>query len=484
LKTFKTLARAIHRPRNALRPERGSMLIEVMVGALVLAITTTAVLNGLDGAQSFGGRNTARSVAASLAEQDQERMRAMPTSDLVAYVNTPYTRPVTVDGVQYTVTSSAAYAADTGGASTSCSATAKTQTNLRIASSVTSRGTRGPVDLVGLVTPPAGTGFNAGQGRLIVKVVDRNQDGIQGVNVNLAGTASRSEQTNAAGCAIFPFAQAGSYTATISRLGLVGWNGETELTKSLTATAGQTTTYGAYELDQPSRVDAVFDTRVGTTTVDAKARWITVNNSKLSAQRLVVDSGAQNTTVSAEDLYPFLDGYGVYAGQCPLVNNPGGALPNAAPDPGQAATVSPKVRVPSINIRVVNSTSTTSSSAPGQSGYTIVVKPAASDNCANSFPTQTSASRTYGGTTYAGAIPEPGYPYGSYTVCAERQISGNWRRGFADVFPFTTSTSVNETVVNSNANGNTPSWNVAGSIRVYVSPASTPPAAQRGQCPR
>ena len=56
------------------------MLIEVMVGALILAITTTAILSGIDGAQKTGGRNKARSVAAALAEQDQERMRAMPVA--------------------------------------------------------------------------------------------------------------------------------------------------------------------------------------------------------------------------------------------------------------------------------------------------------------------------------------------------------------------------------------------------------------------
>jgi Tfp pilus assembly protein PilV len=481
LKTFKTLARAIHRPRNALRPERGSMLIEVMVGALVLAITTTAVLNGLDGAQSFGGRNTARTVAASLAEQDQERMRAMPSSDLVAYVNTPYTRPVTVDGVQYTVTSSAAYAADTGGASTSCSATAKTQTNLRITSSVTSRGTRGPVDLVGLVTPPAGTGFNAGQGRLIVKVVDRNQDGIQGVGVNLSGTASFSEETNPSGCAIFPFAPAGNYTAQIQKLGLVGWDGEAQLSEAVTSTAGQTTTYGPFEMDQAATINAQFDTRVGSTTVDADARWITLNNNKLAAQRKVVDSGAQNATVSATGLFPFLDGYGIYAGQC-TVNDPGGTLPNEAPAPGQAVTTNPKIRVPSINVRVVNSTSTIAPGPAGQSGYTIVVKPTA--GCANTFPTQTSGSVTYTGTTYTGVIPEPGYPYGSYTVCAERVINGTMRHAFADVVPFTNTTSVNETVVNTNANGNSPNWNAVGSIRIYVSTALTAPTGQSGACPR
>ena len=70
------------------------MLIEVMIGALILAITTTAVLNGLDGAQKTGGRNKARSVAAALAEQDQERMRSMPVAQLLPYIATPYSRPV------------------------------------------------------------------------------------------------------------------------------------------------------------------------------------------------------------------------------------------------------------------------------------------------------------------------------------------------------------------------------------------------------
>ena len=84
MQTFETLRHAVvRRALRALRPERGSMLIEVMVGALILAITTTAVLNGLDGAQKTGGRNKARSVAAALAEQDQERMRSLPVADLL-----------------------------------------------------------------------------------------------------------------------------------------------------------------------------------------------------------------------------------------------------------------------------------------------------------------------------------------------------------------------------------------------------------------
>ena len=79
------------------------------------------------------------------------------------------------------------------------------------------------------MTPPAGSGFAAGQGRLIVKVVDRDEGAIAGVTVALSGTASFSEETNAAGCAIFPFVAGGQLHGRPSRSPgrMVGWDGET-----------------------------------------------------------------------------------------------------------------------------------------------------------------------------------------------------------------------------------------------------------------
>ena len=467
--TLETMRHAfLRRGLAALRPERGSMLIEVMVGALILAITTTAVLSGIDGAQKTGGRNKARSVAAALAEQDQERMRAMPVADLLPYIAAPYTRTVAVKGVNYSVTSTASYAADPGSATTGCSATAKTQTNLRILSSVNSPLSRGNVDLVGLVTPPAGSGFATGQGRLIVKVFDRDEVGVAGVTVGLSGTASFSEQTNASGCAIFPFAPAGNYTASISKLGLIGWQGDSPLAPAptLTSTAGQTTTYGAYYLEQPARINAQFDTRVGSTTVNAKSRWVTVNNVKLTSQRKVFGAGAPATEVPATDLFPFLDGYGLYAGQCTPYNLPAGALPNTAPDPGQTLTTNPKLRVPSINVRVVTSSSTSGSGPAGVNGATVVIKTADS-GCANTFPNQTTATVNYGGTNFVGVIPEPGFPYGNYKLCAQRTVGSTTTHGHADVRTYSTS-HVDETVVNTSANGNTTGFNSTGSIRILL----------------
>jgi type II secretory pathway pseudopilin PulG len=460
------------------------MLIEVMIGALILAITTTAVLSGLDGAQKTGGRNKARSVAAALAEQDQERMRSMPVAQLLPLVTTPYSRSVPVNGVNYTVVSSAAYANDAGAVTTGCSATAKTQTNLKITSTVSSPLTRGTVDLVGLVTPPASSGFGAGQGRIIVKVVDRDQEPIQGVNVALAGATSFSEETNAAGCANFTFVPAGNYTATISELGLVGWNGETSLSKAVTSTAGQTTTYGAYEMDRPATIAARFQTKVGSApAIDAKSRKITINNVKLAAQWPVFDAGSNGTEVQATGLYPFLDGYGVYAGGC-TANKPA-TVPSVTTDPATTTTTdtatNPRIWVPSINVRVVSNTST--STPTFSNGVTVFVK-SADSGCTNTFASQTTNSFTYGGsTTYSGALPEPGFPYGNYTICAQRTVSGIARRAFADVYPFTTTPTVNETVSNSAQGGTGTTWNTAGSIRIYLSATTTPAAGQSGSCP-
>jgi hypothetical protein len=438
LQTFETLRHAVvRRALRVLRPERGSMLIEVMIGALVLAITTTAVLNGLDGAQKTGGRNKARSVAAALAEQDQERMRALPVADLLPLVSTPYTRPVAVKGVNYTVTSSASYATDAGSASTGCSATAKTQTNLRILSSVTSPLTRGTVDLVGLVTPPASSGFNSGQGRLIVKVFDRDDVGIASVTVALSGTASFSEETNASGCAIFPFVPAGNYTADIQKTPLVGWDGETSLSKALTATAGQTTTYGPYYLDQPVTINAEFDTKVGSAAaVPAKSQHVVVNNPKLAAQRKVFSAASPLTQVPAAGLFPFLDGYGLYAGGCTnaLSNNPGGTLPNTTLAPGDPPTATnPDLRVPSINIRVIRADGVAMPVAvpptAATPATTVFIKTA--DGCATTYPSQTIVNNPTTGGGLA-TLPEPGFPYGSYKLCAQRTLSGVTTHGHAD----------------------------------------------------
>jgi Tfp pilus assembly protein PilV len=470
--------------RSRLREERGSMLVEVMVGAVVLAIATSALLNGIDGAQSAATKNKARSTAASLAEQDQERMRAMPVASLAGYSNT---RTVTVKGAIYTVTSSTQWVTDQGGP-ISCSNNNKTGANIRITSAVTANAYTGVVDEVSLVTPPPGT-FAPGEGRAIVKVNGASGAPVSGAGVSLSGAGSYSGVTNSLGCAVFPFVTQGSYTATVGGGTLVDWQGNSSATKAIGVTAGTSTTI-SLEMDNAAQIQAIFDTAVGgATPVAAKSPSLTVSNAKLTvgAKTFPITPGAPLTNINATGLYPFTDGYGGFAGKC-STNNPALAptsntslLPVYTPTPGSVLTMTTAndIRVPSINIQVVNAAGTAvSNTTPA----TVIVKTADS-GCTNTFPTQTTTSKTYGTTTYTATLPEPGFPYGTYRICAQATATAG-PHGHADIYNSVTggydakSTStvaaetstnrVDDLVSNTIAAGNSPTPSTNGHIRIRL----------------
>ena len=423
MQTFETLRHAVFgRTMRALRRERGSMLIEVMVGSLILAITTTAVLSGLDGAQKTGGRNKARSVAAALAEQDQERMRSLPVADLLPLVATPYTRPVSVKGVNYTVTSSASYATDPGSASTGCSASAKTQTNLRILSSVTSPLTRGNVDVVGLVTPPASSGYAAGQGRLIVKVFDRDDEGVAGVTVaSAAPPPSRRRRTRRAARSSRSLRRATTRRPSRSSAWSAGRaNNPLAPAPALTATAGQTTTYGPYYMEQPATINAQFDTKVGSAA--AASRRFPLRRGEQREAHLAAQGLRRRRPRRAGPRHRPLPVPGrlrPLRGAVHPPERPRGRAPQHDPEPGRDA------RHQSQDPRALDQhprarARTASRGRPVTAPFTSVfVKPA--DGCATTYPSQNIANTTTGGLA---SLPKPGYPYGTYKLCAQRTVSG------------------------------------------------------------
>jgi hypothetical protein len=456
------------------------MLVEVMVGAVVLAIVTTALLNGIDGAQSQGTTNKARSTAAALAEQDQERLRALPVATLASCC-TPPSRTVTVRGADYTVTSSVAWVTDQGGP-VSCSNNSKTAANLRITSAVSSNATKATITEVSLVTPPPGT-FSPGQGRGIVKV--NKADGTPGVavGVNLIGATTYSATTNSLGCAVFPFVDAGSYTASVGASSLlVDWQGVSPSTTALSVTAGTSTTTSV-EMDTSAEIRAVFDTSVnGATAVAAKSQWLTLTNSKLTVGQKIFQgspTGSPQTTVIAQTLFPFLDGYKAYAGQC-SANNPALAptnnsalLPTYTPTPGQILTMTTAnaIRVPSVNVRIVTNANVLVSASP----FATVIVKTNDSSCANVFPNQTSNT--------TGALPAPGFPYGTYKICAQRTVAGTTTHGRADVYnggydtlnsgtgaavAETAANKVDDTVLNTTAAGNPTNTTTNGAIQIKL----------------
>ena len=68
--------------------ESGFTIIEVLVSALVMVVIAVGVFKSLDTASARSGYQKDKGVAAGLAQQDQERLRAFTVQDLNNYVET------------------------------------------------------------------------------------------------------------------------------------------------------------------------------------------------------------------------------------------------------------------------------------------------------------------------------------------------------------------------------------------------------------
>ena len=225
--------------RRRAASDEGVALLEVVVSAAVLVLVVMGVLAAMDSVTSTAGANKSRTVAATLAERDQERLRGMRTLDVDEMRLEPYIVPV--GGIPYTVTSRAEWVQDASGEAVSCGMTSSQGSYMRITSSVSSPRTGGavkPVVLSSIVAPQVGA---TSQGSLSVVVRNAAGDPVQGLNVTVV-SAARTEVTNAAGCAVFGQLDAGNHTVGLNLGGWVDRNGNQAASQSASVTAGSLTT--------------------------------------------------------------------------------------------------------------------------------------------------------------------------------------------------------------------------------------------------
>jgi hypothetical protein len=67
-------------------------------------------------------------------------------------------------------------------------------------------------------------------------------------------------------------------------------------------------------------------------------------------------------------------------------------------------------------------------------------------------------------------LQQPGFPYGRYTLCAQRTVGTTTTHGHADVRSYDNNSSAHtdETVVNTAAGGNAVGFNSTGSVRIWL----------------
>lgn len=408
-----SLISALRRPfarlaKGRLADESGWLIVEIMIGAVVLVITALGIYAGLDGASKTSGHNRNRSVAAYLAQQDQERLR---TKDAAALAGTTETRVVPVAGVKYTVTSTATYVNDSSGA-ISCTNKAGTAQYLRIRSSVADpTGANAPVVQDSLLSPKPDDGNAA------VKVVGRDgTTGVGGIPVALAeppGTSVTTDSTN--GCSLFTFLDNGTqYHVGFAVTGYVDVNGVNSVTGPITVVPG-TVSVTSFQYDQAGTINATYPGAC--TDLSVSDSHMTIN----PRVRSFPGSGCSGTvgpnmTNQATNLFPFTDNYSVYAGSCQS-NDP------TRQSPAQTArfTTNPLTAggsqavtliEPTVSLTVRKKT-TTSGSGTRLANARVV---ATETDCAANNPLR-GLPVSNGNTT--GTNWSFGLPYGTFTICAD-----------------------------------------------------------------
>jgi type II secretory pathway pseudopilin PulG len=411
-------------PAGDLRGESGFVLMEAVVSTAVLAIVAIGVLAAMDGASASSGRQKARTAAAQLAEQDQERLRSMRAVDLSNHGTK--SRTVRLGPVSYTVTSQARWVTDATGSETCTSGPQGDY--MRITSTVTSpivgRATR-PVSIESILARPVAT-FGPGQGTLAVKVTDRDDRALPNVTVAISGPGSYSDLTNAAGCAVFAYVPVDTYDITVAQDGYVDVSGDNVTTGRVDEGV---VNVQPVQFDRAASITATFVARFSdvpagvATDHPVRAASISVANARVPGGfKPFPSASGQQDRLTASSLFPFLDGYSVFTGRCPDANptrfassyftTPGnGGFSNVAP--GGSASV--QVRQGSLDLTVTRRPASTW--VPAGAGMQVKVTPTGTDCGAAMTWTTAGDGRVTKPSTPSFPF-DPSLPYGSYSVCA------------------------------------------------------------------
>jgi type II secretory pathway pseudopilin PulG len=424
------------------RSESGFALIEVIVSAAVLAIVALAVLSGIDAANGASAREKARAVAASLAEQDQERLRTLPISTIG---NPPQQDDVTVDGVTYKIQSDSEWITDDVGGTPECGEESNQVEYVHITTTVTSAivgKAIKPVTVDSLVAPT--TRWAEGHGTLGVKVVDRSATkGVRNIAVSVTSPAYTppTESTDVNGCVVFKSVPIGTYTITLNTTGYLDRNGDQVSEISQTVVAKKVS-FATMTYDEADSVTVNVKThRPGTTwstanSRDSKARSVSATNGANVGLLETFTPSSAASQVTADGLFPFAENsYTFFTGACKYASpdkvyntnyfsSTGGVNPGAAvlADPAVLSQTA-AVRQPPFNIRVLSTRSGAAFSDANMKVFATLVKPSAfsTDSCTEARYELATMTNDWTGTTHwvsqRGSTFDPGMPFGEYTLC-------------------------------------------------------------------
>lgn len=387
--------------------ESGFGLIEVIVSSMLLVLVASGLYLGLDAASATSGVNKNRTIASAIAQQDQDRMRAMAVDELSNY---RATQTSTVGPLTYTVRSSARWVTDNTGAASCTSGQARAH-YLRIASEVTWPSMHvDPVAIESVVAPPAGS-FGTNLGSLAVQVRDRDGGPVSGVSVSLTGPQGYVDVTNELGCVLWGYLPVGNYTVGIAKAGYVDRSAVAQ-PRQAAGVVGEATTTVAFDYDLGGRIQANYETLSGGVPVPANGVEFSALHPSLTVPLPAIGDGAPHASYVSGLVFPFTNPYAVYAGSCEGADP--AAIDSAYVQPAlvaPGATTQVAVRQPPVDLLVTRGGNPVS-------GATVRLT-AVARGCNGTVVRTTGAD---------GFLTDRALPYGSYDVCVQATVSGTTYR--------------------------------------------------------
>jgi hypothetical protein len=276
-----------------------------------------------------------------------------------------------------------------------------------------SMGSVKPVTANTVLTPPKGV-LSSTMAFVGVKVLTAAGLPSNGKTVTLVGPGgSYSDSTATDGCAVFAVTTAGTYTASMNNAGYVDFYGDQTPDHTVVVTAG-TLSQVTINYDQASTLNVTYATTAGYA-LPTTLPTLSLANPGLqpTGTRQVAMTAA---TTSVTGLWPFTDGYGVWAGSC------------SQSDPATAGGT----RDPNVVIAPAAAGSTTTKLAP----VAVTVKNTLSVAVANATVTATPLSTTGCvatenpltlGVTNASGVLNTSLPAGKWTIkVTSKSPSGSW----------------------------------------------------------
>jgi prepilin-type N-terminal cleavage/methylation domain-containing protein len=322
--------------------DSGLSLVEMMVSMVVFAIVSSAVVATLVNGLNLTRNNRSRDVAANLASREIDSARNTDLSKLqLGLVMRPAVgeEPLyTVDGTSYTVKRTAEWVSKDAKVGACDGGAGTRQAYLRVSVSVSwPRMGSKTVKADTLITPKIGS-YNSASGSLSIKVRDRDARPVGNVPVTISGPSGvLSESTSDDGCAFFAFLKEGDYTVTANKPTYVDLTGVAAPSTTLAAKVGQVTAY-AYDYDVGTIIKTRLEGPDATFLVPNGVPVRLGNTNGAFPYGVTVPFPSSAGTALAGPVFPFAQGYTLWAGDCadakppspPLVTTDPGATPTAA----------------------------------------------------------------------------------------------------------------------------------------------------------